>query len=196
MPKIEFDEASHIYRVDGKVYPSVTQILSSAGLPDLSMVPADILEWKSDLGTKVHRAMEFEDDGDLDEENLAPEIRPYLDAYRKFKQESGFEPLAAEELIWHPVYKYPGRPDRIGPLNGKTVLIDYKTGMIDLKCVGPQTAAYTESWNHTHDKKDHISKRFALKLNKDGTYKLVECKNDNDFGIFICCLSLYNWRSQ
>lgn len=194
--RIEFDESNHVYRVDGVVYPSVTQILESAGLPDLSRVPADILEWKADIGRKVHKAIEFDDDGDLDFDFLPVELRPYVEAYRKFKTESGFEPLAAEEPIFHPVYKYPGKPDRIGLLNGRIVLIDYKTGMIDLKCVGPQTAAYKKAWDEVHQRKDQIVRRFALKLSNDGTYKLIECKNPNDFNIFLSALSLYNWRNQ
>lgn len=194
MPKIEFDETSHVYRVDGIVYPSVTQILESAGLPELSRVPADILEWKRDLGSKVHRAIEFLDDDDLNFDTLLPEWRPYIESYQKFKRESGFEPLAAEEPVFHPVYKYPGKPDRIGILNGKISLIDYKTGLIDLKSVGPQTAAYSEAWNHDCKIGDNIRKRYALKLSKDGTYKLIECKNPNDFNVFLAALSLYNWK--
>jgi hypothetical protein len=193
---IEFNAERHEYRVNGVIVPSVTQVLQSVGLPDLSGVPADLLEWKAGLGTAVHRATELDDLGDLDEESLDPAIKPYLEAYRKFKEESGFCPLVAEGKLYHPKYQYAGTFDRIcGISNGDLVLVDLKTGIADPKIVGPQLAAYVEAW-HAQPNKGYIKRRYALKLNKDATYRLIKLDNKMDFQIFLNALNIYKWRNQ
>jgi hypothetical protein len=96
--------------------PSVTTILSSVGLPDLSMVPAELLEWKAGLGTAVHKATELEDKGVIDQYELDLATVPYLEAYRRFKEESGFVPTAIEGRVYHPKFHYAGTFDRIGIL--------------------------------------------------------------------------------
>lgn len=192
---IEFNEEKHEYRVNGVIVPSVTQVLSSVGLPDLSRVPADLLEWKAGLGTAVHKATELDDLGTLDEEDLDPAIRPYLEAYRNFKEESQFYPLVGEGLLHHKQYGYAGTFDRICGVGKDLVLIDFKTGITDPKVVGPQTAAYVEAW-HMQDNPGYVKNRYALKLNKDATYKLIPLTNKMDFQIFLNALNIYKWRNQ
>lgn len=189
---IEFNEELHQYTVNGLIIPSVTQILSSVGLPDLSGVPADVLEWKSGLGTAVHKATELDDFWDLDEDNLDPKIEPYLEAYRCFKRESGFISDNIEKQVYCKEYQYAGTFDRSGILNGKAALIDFKTGLTDPKVVGPQTAAYEFAESGQSNK----IKRFALKLNKDATYKLIPLTSKMDFQIFLNALNIYKWRNQ
>jgi hypothetical protein len=189
MPEIRFDELKHVYTVDGKKVPSVTTILSTVGLPDLSMVPPDLLEWKAGLGTAVHKATELDDRGVIDRYEIDPETVPYIEAYRRFKQESGFVPQRIEEIVYNQKCNYIGTFDRIGFINDKYSLVDFKTGVTDPKCVGPQTAAYVEATGLN-------PKRYALKLNKDGTYKLVPLTNKLDFQIFLNALNIYNWRQS
>jgi len=46
-----FDPERHLYLVDGRPVPSVTQVLHSAALAaDYSMVPPDVLERKRIIG--------------------------------------------------------------------------------------------------------------------------------------------------
>ncbi len=194
---IEFNEERHEYRVNGVIVPSVTQVLQSVGLPDLSGVPAELLEWKAGLGTAVHKATELDDLNDLDEESLDPTIKPYLEAYRKFKRESGFIPTKIEERIYSKKFGYAGTFDRFGTFLDRytPVLIDFKTGITDPLIVGPQTAAYQEAINEPTRSKGRFW-RYALKLNKDATYRLIRLDNKMDFQIFLNALNLYKWRNQ
>lgn len=58
--KIEFNEERHEYTVDGKIVPSVTQVLKKNGLaPDLSHIPPSTLEKASERGTLIHKAVEM-----------------------------------------------------------------------------------------------------------------------------------------
>lgn len=181
---LEFNNETHQYTYSGVVIPSVTQIIKSAGLYDFSMIPYDVLEWKRNLGTQVHAATELDDADNLGE--FDPQITGYIEAWRKFKIDTGFVPTLIEQRIFHKTYKYAGTLDRIGSIGGKNILLDIKTGQVDLMTVGPQTAAYAEAWGFK-------GKRYAVHI-MDGDYRLVECKNNMDFQIFLNALNIFNWR--
>lgn len=184
--EIIFDDKLHQYTVDGVVIPSVTQIIKAAGLYDFSMVDPDVLEYKRNLGTQVHAATELDDQDNLG--GYDPVIEGYLSAWRKFKAETGFRVTHIEERLFHKKYHYAGTLDRLGKFGDRGVLIDIKTGAIDLSTVGPQTAAYAEAWGFH-------GKRYALQL-LDGKYKLTECKNKMDFQVFLNCLNIYRWKES
>ena len=70
-----FDPERHLYVVEGRPVPSVTQVLHSAGLAaDYSMVPPDVLERKRIVGQYVHKATQYLDEGCLDLETVDPEL--------------------------------------------------------------------------------------------------------------------------
>lgn len=190
---LDFNEELHQYTDNGIVIPSVTQILQFAGLtPDFSMVnPAD-LEWKANLGTQVHAATALDDEDNLG--GYDPQIDGYMQAWRKFKTECNFLPLVSEQRVYSKKYGYAGTLDRIGKLGGADVLLDIKTAtVVDLMCVGPQTAAYEAASNEQNKSKTKY-KRYAVKLTLDGKYKLIACDNKMDIQVFLSALNIYNWR--
>lgn len=74
MARFEFDPVAHRYTLDGRVLPSVTQILR--GLDDFSHVPARVLERARDRGTRVHSACNLDVLGTLDEATVDDEVAP------------------------------------------------------------------------------------------------------------------------
>lgn len=188
LPEVSFDEVKHKYTCEGLTLPSVTQILTAVGLPDLSAIPAVTLQWKAELGTMVHLATELDDQNELDYNSLDDRIIPYLEAYRRFKSESGFKIIDIEKMVFDPALKYAGKLDRFGILNGKRSLLDIKTGVFDSLSVGPQTAAYARAYT------DLKCNRYTLQLKDNGNYKLHKLNNDNDFNIFLSALNLYRWK--
>lgn len=117
---VEFIADGHIYtdaRVDGvgRLYPSVTTILKAEGFINTAYYD----DWSRDRGSMIHLATAYDDQGELDEETLDPVIIPYLDAWRKFRKESGFAPEKIEPPLMSTVYRYAGTPDRIGELPGR-----------------------------------------------------------------------------
>lgn len=189
---IEFNEERHEYRQNGIIIPSVTQVLQAGGLtPDFSMVSAEDLVWKANLGTQVHAATALDDEDNLGDYD--PQIAGYIEAWRRFKAECNFTPMLAEQIVYSKKYGYAGTLDRIGLMAGANVLLDIKTAsVVDLMCVGPQTAAYEAASNEQNKTKANY-KRYAVKLLPDGKYKLLACNNKMDFQVFLCALSLYNW---
>ena len=96
-----FDEASHLYTLDGERLPSVTQILQRAGAIDFDHIPPQIRERALARGTAVHRAVHYFNENDLDVDAFRttwPEYAPYLDAWIKFVDVSGFRFATIDEL--------------------------------------------------------------------------------------------------
>jgi len=61
-----FDGDHHLYLVQGRPVPSVTQVLQATGLgADYSMVPPQVLERKRTIGQFVHQATQYLDEGSL-----------------------------------------------------------------------------------------------------------------------------------
>ena len=167
-PKIEFDAATHTYTVDGIVRPSVTQVLQATGYSDFSMVPEHILLRGQKRGTIVHDATAIIDDPDydLDWDELDDTCRPYIEAYRTFKEQSGFRPIKVEYQVYNESYQFAGTLDRTGWLNNQKVLIDFKTGSVKGEAIRMQLHAYHQCLN------DDPHVMYALQLRKDGSYRL------------------------
>lgn len=199
---IHFDPTAHAYFLDGKKLPNVTSIL--APLSTYAGVPQHILETAAERGNYVHKACEMLIWETLDEDSLSEESKPYIAAFKKFLADTGFAAEQTEERIFHKTLLYAGTLDIGGvfPVRGrmkkpKRALVDLKTTFKLLQSVGPQTAAYFEAWNSTHEKDEQFEERYGLQLKKDGTYKLNPYKSLNDMNIFRSCLAVYNFiRSQ
>lgn len=186
---LTFDEATHTYMVDGRVMPSVTQILEVVDR-GLWRVPPDVLEAARLLGTAVHKATELYDLDDLDASSVAPQVAPYLAAWVKFRRESGFRPTSIEHRLYNPVYGYCGTLDRVGQLNDKTSLVDVKSG-VAWPSHGPQTAAYAAAVKEQEGVR--VDARYAVYLGADGTYRLVEHADRADWPTFLACLTVHRF---
>lgn len=187
MARFEFDPAAHRYTLNGRVLPSVTQILS--GLDDFSKVPARALERARDRGTRVHSACNLDVLGTLDENTVDDEVAPYLAQFRRFLRESGFQPTLTECRVYDDVLWYAGTLDLFGDLPGCIdVQIDIKSGAIP-RSVGPQTAAYAYGLY----KRAGIMtrRRYVLHL-RPNTYSLPRLDSTDDFGAF--CQELRKFR--
>jgi hypothetical protein len=109
-PELEFIEDGHIYQFRGSVPPSVTGILKAEGFIDTSFYN----EYGRMMGQFVHKATYLDDQGELDEESLDPVIAPYVEAWRRFRRESGFTPIVSEKPRINIDLFYCGTPDVIG----------------------------------------------------------------------------------
>lgn len=183
------DETTHTYTIDGEVLPSVTQILEAEGFIDYSMIPPDIREAAMARGQAVHRSIHFLHEEDLDWSSVDPDIRPYLDAYQRFRAESGFVPERVEARVFHPTYGYAGTLDLDGIYRGQPTLIDTKTGHLP-RWTRLQTAAYAACLEGPR-------LRFGLELRGDGTYRLDGPYTDpRDLDVFLAAVTTYHARKE
>jgi hypothetical protein len=128
---IDIDQ-QHKYHVtaDGKehILPSVTTILADMGLLDTRWFEPEDAE----RGTYVHKACEYLDQGDLDEDSVREDFKGYVDGWKAFKADYKFKPDLIERRLWFPQHPhFAGTLDRTGTLNltvPQTCLIDIKSG--------------------------------------------------------------------
>src|SRR5215471_902905 len=87
----------HTYICEGRIVPSVTQVLNACGLVCYEGIPQAILDHKADIGRAAHAACHYLDEGELEWESLDPEVEPYVRAWQKFRGEAPFR----HELVEH-----------------------------------------------------------------------------------------------
>ena len=107
---VDFTEEGHRYTLNGERLASVTGILAAEGFIDTAFYT----EYGRQRGSFVHLARHYDDIGCLDESTIDPEIAPYLEAWRRFKRESGFVVCQSEIPLANLTYRYAGKPDVIG----------------------------------------------------------------------------------
>ena len=185
-PKIELDPVTHIYRVDGVVRPSVTQILKFSGL----IQDRFYTEESRQFGIAVHKACEYVDRGTLKRGTLHPRVAPRVEAWEKFKSEQKFVPKGIEEVFYDETYKFCGTRDRRGEIKGWNAIVDIKSGVVQ-----PWTALQLAGYAFDFYKDKSIG-RYGVELKEDGTYKVTEYRNLNDYNQFLSCVSNFYWAQN
>lgn len=113
----------HVYRIDGRIVPSVTQVIKGGARTYYTAGSAE-------RGHRVHAATVMYDAGDTDVESYPEYLKGYVKAWAEFRKDSGFTPTLVEcmgagvEEEGH----FAGTIDRIGVINGRWVTLDIKSG--------------------------------------------------------------------
>lgn len=183
------DEATHRYTYDGRRVAGCTEVLAGVGAVDTAWFRA----WHADRGNKVHKAMRLLIDGRLDFSTVDPQIAGYVAAGMAFCREHGViigdEWNLTEHLVYSRAYQVAGRLDLFAWLFGaKPAVIDWKTGAegrADL-----QTAFYADCMQEEQSLKV-APLRFAIKLQNDGNYRIVEYKRSRDLRVFEAAALVY-----
>lgn len=192
-PELQFDPIGHIYEFEGQRVPSVTQVLKEMGLTDYSMIPQEVLSAAAARGTAVHRLTQFYDEYDLDESTVTPELQPYFDAYKRFREESGFKVLYNEARGYDPALRVAGTLDRTGILGGLLCVLDIKSGIL-LPGHALQVTAYAQFLAEPMR-----YRRFALQLKDDASYVLTEfpiTSRASDLQAWQSAALLWHWRNN
>ena len=160
---LEFDPIKHIYRLDGKIIPSVTQILD-----ELVPIQYKAGDWYLQRGRAVHAAAAFIARGiDFDfNEQIAGQVA----AIRKFFAEVKPVRFAVEKRVYSKLYQYAGTLDLFAKINNKYCLVDYKSSM-SIDRTGLQLGAYSLCMVNS------ISWGFCVEISEDGEYKMSEPMN-------------------
>lgn len=195
---LTFDEALHEYRWNGQKVPHVTGILN--GLTDYSMIPADKLERAKQEGRYIHRMVELDCLGDLDVEAIEEWARPAYKAWRDFRDASGFELILSEWKGYHRTQGYAGTLDllcEVPRLKGwkGVALIDVKRSLYAGPVIGYQTAAY-KAIVESDKAMPRVSRRGALRLAKDGKFRLEPFDRPTDAAMFLGCLTYHRARQE
>jgi hypothetical protein len=193
-PRLTFDAASHKYQLGDRVLPSVTQVLQATGLADFS-APWFTADCR-DRGSLMHQAIALDVEGVLDDETLDPQLRPYLDGWRRFLEESRCEVERWETPVCDPALGYAGTLDgilRVPHSDARRLLVDIKRGFY--RSAGPQTAAYKRLAWHFYTDQPVIFERAVVELSGDGRYQFHRLNEPSDERVFIAALTVHHWRN-
>ncbi len=192
---LNFKSDTHEYFWHGAPVPSVTQIIQSANLANFDSVPWHILKKACELGTYVHQATEYLDNNTLDFDTIDEGVFPYLQAWERFKIDTGFKIKFIEVRLYSQKYKFAGTIDRIGTINDKEVIPDIKTGVHSISHA-VQTSAYAQLAKEAGILTQRKANRLTVKLNSDGSYSLKPHKGNADFAVFLNALAIYNYKKR
>lgn len=184
-----FNPDIHQYSTeDGKTIPSVTQILSGVGLIDTT----GFSEERAEFGRHVHSECEMWDLYGTDEVEADSPLRPYLDAWKKFRLETGFTPTLIE-WAGSSKYGYAGMLDRLGYTHLlENILLDIKSGP-----VRPWHALQLAGYQFICQEAGHkVFERWSIHLKNNGTYSLERHKELSDHSNFLACVSVYHLKER
>lgn len=199
LSQLHLNAATHTYTWNGQVVPGVTSILARLGY--LEHVPMQTLQAAMDRGTRVHKACELDDHGDLDEDEAA-DVMGYVRAWRQWQEDHAASWMHIERPIYHDTLRYAGTPDRCGrwarPIKGwpRTVLVDLKSGPWH-PIMDAQLAAYFEGCKQALN--FVADDRIVVQLSADGTYKIHErtpAQIAEGWSLFVNLLSVGNWSAR
>jgi hypothetical protein len=164
--ELRFDEARHIYILNGLEIPSVTTVMKPLSNAEYKGISESVLNRAAEKGTAVHNAAENWVKFQIDD--IDPEYRGYFDAFLAWWDEKKPVAVGSEVRLYHKIMRYAGTADLIAWVDGELTLIDYKTTskLIEMNC-GVQLEAYAKALaSHGID----VQGKRILHLKKDGKY--------------------------
>jgi len=183
---IQFDPETHTYTINGRIYPSVTQIIKGVLGDELWYK-----DWYAGRGRAIHQAIHYLVKNRLNYDSLDERIVGQIEAFKKFLVETGFTVLESEIQMYSNTYQFAGTADLI--LSDKAsnlILADIKSS-IESK-VDLQLAGYSILYGSSR-----IKQFCAVGLSEDGNYKMRWVKDIKIAErVFMSCLTVYNWKKQ
>lgn len=120
-----FNEEDHEYKnPQGLVVPGISAILRAGGLLDEMRAAKSAMS----KGSRVHKAIEFDWENDLDEESVDPDEIGFVHAWRAAVKELGIEIEGVEVLAGHSSMQYASQIDAIAKWEGRLTVCNWKTG--------------------------------------------------------------------
>lgn len=204
-PTVQFDEAKHLYTIDGRRAPGATGLLS-----DMGYVPGQ--EWFTEAsrmrGHQAHLARQMADQyapqaTTLEEVQEILEVgealHGYLTGWLLYKREKGFIPEWSEQLVYSASMNVAGTPDVKGRLkDGRNALVDTKSWA--QKPTAPKRASVLQVAGYRIMVEEYLGEKTDLGvivvLPGDGTYRSwdLEDRDGRDRSLFRCIA--YVWADR
>lgn len=189
-----FDSAGHLYTLDGRALPSVTQVLGL--LHNFDSIPWAVLEKARLRGERVHQCVNAYNRGAYEDRDFPEDVAPYLDGWAEFLKDTGAVVIQSEQPVYHKTLLYAGTPDCVlAWKNDRTLLLpDIKATFEVPPTVGAQTAAYAEAYKTMQPARIRIE-RACIHLTPDG-YKLHPRNDPADWSLFLSTLNVFRFLEK
>jgi hypothetical protein len=167
---LTFDADVHQYKWDGKVVPSVSEILRKVGL---SKDYVGIDDFYKNRGAVLHKCVELYLKGVLDEETIDPVVKPYFDGFLAYWSKHKHKPVKIEEPLYSEDWKFAGTPDLVC----ENIIIDWKT-------------------SKSHDRVAELQgEGYKILVGPPIKFRVVQFPGDGSFEIFDYGDSIKYWES-
>lgn len=184
--------ATDLYRVGGERVPSVTEILKLADVYGYVGISGEVLLRAARRGQEVHGWTELLDEGAVtDADEPDPAIKDYVDAYLKFRRDSGMEVVSTEQVVVSDEYRYAGTLDRIAHL--RFLREPSEPIVLDIKCVAlvqPSTHLQVAGYALAAG----VKRRGSVQLKPDGTYRFAEYRDEDDVRDWLSCVRVAHFK--
>ncbi len=187
---LTFTKQNHEYRYEGVVIPSVSEILSGAGLSNFSMVNRRMLEIAQERGENVHLACEYYDRGILDESTVDPDLAGYVDGWKAFVADYKPKFKMIEEKLCNLDLWFAGTMDRVATIKCKQTIIDIKTG-VKSKAHEVQLGAYS-----FFKEMKNVKAAWTVYLSKTGKYTIEVHDLERGRKVFLSALTLHKYKNK
>lgn len=194
LERLTFEEEGHIYKLDGKVIPSVTEIINF--MDEYAGIPKDVMQKAQKRGSMVHLCTHFYDNETLDYSSVDEKIEPYLAAWIQFRAYSGYVPMFSEQKVFSEKFMFAGTFDTLGFVKDELWLIDKKATAKIMPSSDLQTAGYELAIIETMYKEPKKIIRRIVHLKPNGKCEIKKCDNMNDKNTFLSALNIFNWRKK
>lgn len=188
---LEFDDATHTYKLDGLVIPSVSAVMAPLSKAKYDGINERTLERAADKGTAVHNCIENWIKFGI--EDIPPEHTGYFDAFRAWWEQYKPVVVASEIRICHRLMRYGGTADLIAYIGDYLTLVDFKSTYVvsDMTC-GVQLEAYSKALETMGVK---IQKKNILHLKRDGRFEFREYPVDDSrrWRVFGALKTVYDY---
>lgn len=144
LPELTFDEASHIYRLNGDIIPSVSKLMEPLKDQCYGGISKRTLENAAIKGSAVHNSIENWIKFGIDD--IPSEHRGYFNGFMEWWKQYKPRVFGSEVRIYHKQMRYGGTIDLLCEIGGLLELIDFKTtySLLEMTC-GVQLEAYSQA---------------------------------------------------
>lgn len=140
---LDFDAEAHAYRLHGVPVPSVTTVLKATGYIRLAGIFPSVLERARARGQRVHMALHYLFEDDLDLSTVDEETQGYLLSAQKYLDAYVKTVYRAEMRVWSERHAFAGTLDILAlHSNNRLFIGDFKTGDPADVAADIQTGAY------------------------------------------------------
>ena len=200
---LEYDDKAHSYKVEGVKVPSVTRVVDGC-------FPKDLTHWALSIGQEeydkvISEALEIGNDTHqwiedyINYGHACTEPEDYIsksvNAFLDWTTEYNPEWVDAERKVYCDKYKYAGTVDAVAKINGRIVVIDFKTSKKIYKPYHLQVTAYAQAIKRM-DGLRRWPLGIILRLDKEtGKFEQKVFEPKHNCNTFKKCLELKQWSS-
>lgn len=192
--RVQFDETTHTYTLDGVELPSVTHIIRYLAVDKANSADPNMALIARERGSAVHEATVMYDYSGEIPDDFPAEYAPYLEAYVQFCRDYHHKWELIEHQMGNATLGFAGTLDRFGVIDDKWCILDIKTSYkVDIPSLSAQLAAYHDLLlNEQFEKLENANIRhLGLQLMRTGKYRLYETDYEKGCDLFYSCRRIY-----